>query len=268
MATNIDDFGFKSLPRGLIFTDNETGILNVVPSPSKFVLNTGITELKKQAASQLGVKVTSTTVIAAEEPIITLSFPTATAFVAGMLMGRKFALQSIASYVAKNNVLLTANSRAGATSAGYEGYGIAADVAGAKGAVFRANQNVALTYVPSYSTFSTSGTTDSFAVGPNGALLFSDNLVGSPVTYQIPLPVASRLALTGDTTFDYNVKVLFIHLKGNLSVFEATSVKPVLGKPFDPSAESVDVELRVNYNGSYCAPYSFHYLTQNDVAFC
>ena len=267
MAVNIDDFGFKAVPRGLILTDNATGIINVVPNPSKFALNTGITELKKQAASQLGVKVTSTTVIASEEPIITLSFATATALVAGMIMGRKFALQSIVSYVAKNNVLLSANSRAGATTSGYEGYGITADIAGAKGAVFRANQNVALTYVTPYSTFSTS-TTDSFAVGANGALLFSDNLVGNPISYQIPLSAASRLALTADTAFDYNVKVLFLDLANRVSLFEATSVKPVLGKTFDPSAESVDVELRVNYSGAFCAPYSFQYLTQNDVAFC
>ena len=267
MAVNIDDFGFKAVPRGLILTDNATGIINVVPNPSKFALNTGITELKKQAASQLGVKVTSTTVIASEEPIITLSFATATALVAGMIMGRKFALQSIVSYVAKNNVLLSANSRAGATTSGYEGYGITADIAGAKGAVFRANQNVALTYVTPYSTFSTS-TTDSFAVGANGALLFSDNLVGNPISYQIPLSAASRLALTADTAFDYNVKVLFLDLANRVSLFEATSVKPVLGKTFDPSAESVDVELRVNYSGAFCAPYSFQYLAQNDVAFC
>jgi hypothetical protein len=267
MAVNIDDFGFKSVPRGLILTNNATGILDVVPNPSKFALNTGITELKKQAASQLGVKVTSTTVISAEEPIITLSFATATATVAGMLMGRKFALQSIASYVAKNNVLLTSNSRAGATTAGQEGYGITADVAGAKAAVFRANQNVALTYA-TFSGFSPSGTTDSFAVGTNGALLFSDNLVGSPISYQIPLAAASRLALTADTAFDYNVKVFFLDLANRVSLFEATSVKPVLGKTFDPSAESVDVELRVNYSGAFCAPYSFQYLTSNDVAFC
>jgi hypothetical protein len=267
MAVNIDDYGFKSVPRGLIMTDNATGIIYVVPNPSKFALNTGITELKKQAASQLGVKVTSTTVISAEEPIITLSFATATAFVSGMIMGRKFALQSIASYVAKNNVLLTANSRAGATVAGLEGYGIVADVVGAKAAVFRANQNVALTYI-AYSGFSPSGTTDSFAVGANGALLFSDNLVGNPISYQIPLAAASRLALTADTAFDYNVKVFFLDLANRVSLFEATSVKPVLGKTFDPSAESVDVELRVNYSGAFCAPYSFQYLTTNDVAFC
>ena len=268
MAINIDDFGFKSVPRGLIITDNATGVLNVVPNPSKFALNTGITELKKQAASQLGVKVTSTTVIAAEEPLITLSFATATSLVAGMLMGRKFALQSVASFLAKNNVLLTANTRNGATTSGQEGYGVVANVAGAKGAVFRNNQSVALTYASDFSTFDTAGTTDSFAVGTNGALKFSDNLVGNPVTYQIPLPSAQRLALTADTNFDYNVKVLFLDLANRVSLFEATSVKPVLGKTFDPSAESVDVELRVNYSGAFCAPYSFTYLTENDVAFC
>jgi len=267
MAVNIDDFGFRPSPRGLIMTDNATGVIYVLPNPSKFALNTGITELKKQAASQLGVKVTSTTVISAEEPIVTLSFATATSFISGLIMGRKFALQSVASYVAKNNVLLTANSRAGATEAGLEGYGIVADVVGAKASVFRANQNVALTYI-AYSGFNTSGTTDSFGVGANGALIFSDNLVGNPISYQIPLAEASRLALTADTNYDFNVKVFFLDLSNRVSLFEATSVKPVLGKTFDPTAESVDVELRVNYSGAFCAPYSFQYLTTNDVAFC
>jgi hypothetical protein len=268
VATNIDDYGFKAVPRGLVITDNATGVIYVLPNPSKFALNTGITELKKMAASQLGVKVTSTTVIASEEPLITLSFATATAFIAGMLMGRKFALQSISSYLAKNNLLLAASTRAGVSNAGEEGYGSLADVAGAKAAVFRANQNVPLTYVANYAGFSTSGTTDSFAVGANHALKFSDNLIGSPVSYQIPLPTAQRLALTADTNFDYGVKVFFLDLANRVSLFEATSVKPVLGKTFDPSAESVDVELRVNYSGSTCAPYSFQYLTSNDVAVC
>jgi hypothetical protein len=267
MTINIDDFGFKSVPRCLVITDNATGIINVVPNPSKFALNTGITELKKQAASQLGVKVTSTTVIASEEPIITLSFATATAFVAGMLMGRKFALQSIASYLAKNNVLLTATTRAGALTSGQEGYGVTADTAGSKAAVFRDNQSVALAQL-TFSGFDPTDNTDCFAVGTNGALIFSDNLLGSPISYQIPLPAASRLALTADTAFDYNVKVFFLDLANRVSLFEATSVKPVLGKTFDPSAESVDVELRVNYSGAFCAPYSFQYLTENSVAFC
>ena len=268
MAVNIDDYGFKPNPRALVITDNATGVIYVLPQPSKFALNTGITELKKQASSQLGVKVTSTTVISAEEPIITLSFATATAFISGMLMGRKFALQSVASFLAKNNLLLTSNTLNPVTSAGELGFGSLADVAGAKAAVFRNNQNVSLTYVPTFSTFDPAATTDSFAVGANHALKFSNNLVGSPVTYQIPLPAAQRLALTADTNFDYGVKVFFLDLANRVSYFEATSVKPVLGKTFDPSAESVDVELRVNYNGSFCAPYSFQYLTENDVAVC
>lgn len=268
MAINIDDYGFKPNPRGLVITDNATGVIYVLPNPSKFALNTGITELKKQAASQLGVKVTSTTVIASEEPIITLSFATATSFISAMIMGRKFALQSVASYLSKNNLLLSSNSLTGVSNAGELGYGSLADVAGAKAAVFRANQNVALTYVTPFSTFDPVATTDSFSVGANHALKFSDNLVGSPISYQIPLPAASRLALTADTNFDYGVKVFFLDLANRVSMFEATSVKPVLGKTFDPSAESVDVELRVNYNGSTCAPYSFQYLTTNDVAVC
>ncbi len=268
MAINIDNYGFKPNPRALIMTDNATGVIYVLPNPSKFALNTGITELKKQASSQLGVKVTSTTVIASEEPIITLSFATATSFISGMLMGRKFALQSVASFLAKNNILLTSNTLNPVANAGELGYGSLADVAGAKAAVFRNNQNVALTYVNNYSTFSPSGTTDSFAIGANGAVKFSDNLIGSPVSYQVPLPAAQRLALTADTNFDYGVKVFFLDLDSRVSYFEATSVKPVLGKTFDPSAESVDVELRVNYNGSTCAPYSFQYLTSNDIAVC
>lgn len=267
MAVNIVNYGFKSVPRNIIFTDNATGIIYVTPTASKFVLATGLTEIKKQAASQLGVKVTATTVIDAEEPLITLSYGSATAFITQMVMGRKFALQSVASYLAKNNVLLTSNSISGSTTSGQEAYGLGADIAGSLGAVFRLNQNVALTFVTPYSTFDPATTTDSFAVGANGALKFSNNLIGSPVSWQIPVPAASRLALTGDTNFDYNVKVFFLDLENRVSLFEASSVKPVLGKNFDPSAESIDVELRVNYSGAQCAPYSFQYIG-SDTAFC
>ena len=267
MAVNIDEYGFKAVPRGLIVTDNATGVIYVLPNPSKFALATGITELKKMAASQLGVKVTSTTVIASEEPLINLSFSTATAFITGMIMGRKFAMQSIASFLAKNNLLLTSNTRNGVVNVGEEGYGSLADVAGAKGAVFRDNQNIPLTYVQNFAGFNFA-IADSFAVGANHALKFSNNLVDNPVSYQIPLPAAQRLALTADTNFDYGVKIFFLDLANRVSMFEATSVKPVLGKNFDPSAESIDVELRVNYSGASCAPYSFQYLTSNNIAVC
>jgi hypothetical protein len=268
MATNnIVNYGFKSVPRNIIYTDNTTGIIHVTPSASKFVLATGLTEIKKQAASQLGVKVTATTVIDAEEPLMTLSYGTLNAFTAGLLFGRSFAVQTLASYLAKNNVLLSGNSIAGATSAGQEGYGLAADPAGAIASQFNNNLDVPLTYVTPYSTFDPVGTTNSFAVGANGALKFSNNLIGYPVSWLIPVPTASRLALTGNTFFDFNVKVFFLDLQNRVSLFEATSVKPVLGKNFDPSAESVDIELRVNYDGSTCAPYSFQYIG-TDQAFC
>jgi hypothetical protein len=262
MGQRIDDFGFKSVPQACVFTEAGDTIVHVVPPPSSFQLNTGITETVKEGASRTGVKVNVKRYASEEKPTITLQFPTLTKFISQLVFGRLFEVADVLStYVGNNIVVPSTGLIKPAPDATKYGFGLAADISGAIASTIKDNNVIQLTQSTPYASFDPfTAAAGSFAQGPNGAIKVSADVIDYPVSFSVPLLFNGVSNLGERNVPSYGLRVAFLDLDNRISLFTCRSVQPVLGKNFDPTADNTQVELAVNYDGTTCSPYEFTYL--------
>jgi hypothetical protein len=252
--------GIKGIPTDVsLKTLDGTQRVLVVPNASEVSFDQGIELEEVMAASPLGEMTLVDIYPRTRNPRITAKFPKKTPELLGMKMGFAFEEDaSMAATVARNGIKVTGDIPA--STAGFEGFGIVADVVGAEASYLSPNQqSVPLTQVDFADPMAS--LTLSFSVGLNGAMKFSPDLLGKYVSYQIPVVIASgglNLTETAFSRFQMNLVLVQRDLK--IFVLEFPEVISPGDGEISFNDDTIDIEFRMVYDGSNCLPFRAKYL--------
>ncbi len=229
--------------------------LRVLDTPKSAELDFGFTELVRSSTSSQGVEVDVSREIQAEKPKFTVEMGGLTEEVWEIICGRLWQESaSVATFYGRNRDALNKTSWS-ADAAGFEGFGIVQDAVGLA-AIFKEGRSIPLTQ-QAYGTFNPA-TLLSFAVGANGAMLFSNDTLEFQKSWRVPQNL-SNVRTMGSVRVT-NVGVILNIIDASLYVyrFSANSVTPVLdGKTVAFNAQEQSIQFAVNFDGSSCRPYDF-----------
>jgi hypothetical protein len=232
----------------------------VLPNASEVSFDQGIELEEVMAASPLGEMTLVDIYPKQRNPKITLKFPKKTPETLGMKMGYAFEQATDLPVIfARNGIKVVGDFPASVT--GYEGFGIVADVPGAEASYLDENQiSVPLTQV-NYATSITASTL-SFAVGANGALKFSPDLLGEYVSWRIPATITEGMTLTEAAFSRFALTLVSVQRDLKIVCFEFPEVISPGDGEISFNDDTIDIELRMVYDGSNCLPFRVKYLGQ------
>lgn len=229
--------------------------LRVLDNPKTAELDFGFKELVRSSTSSQGVEVDVSREIQAEKPKFTVEMGGLTEEVWEIMSGRLWQdSASVATYYGRNRDALNKISWS-ADAAGFEGYGIVADAVG-YASIFKNGKSIPLTQ-QTYGTFNPA-TLLSFAVGANGAMLFSDDTLTYQKSWKVPQTLSN--VRTMSSTRVANVGVILNIVDASLYVyrFSAPNCQPILdGVNVSFQSETQKVQFAVQFDGSSCKPLDF-----------
>jgi len=175
------DVTFKSLNE----TPNRVLVLPGVSEVSKN-FNIEVETQQVMTPGSGGVRQTVYVDTVAQDPQFTFTFPAVTPELLAIRYGRMPQTSaSVQRYVSVSNYTVTGNT-VPASSVGQLGYAIAADAESFASYIDDVTEiSTALTQ-ENYATFNPTTATLAFAVGANGAMKFSNDLIGKIIAYSIP----------------------------------------------------------------------------------
>lgn len=177
----------------------------VLPNPAGLSKNFNIEERMYKAFTpgSNGILQTVDVQKISEDPQFTMTIPAITPEILSMRYGRKLeTAATVNRFVSASNYSITGNT-VPAANTGELGYAIAADPVGATASYLSGDNNKEsqpLTF-STFATFDPVAESLSFAVGANGAMKFSNDLIGKIVAYKIPATY-SNITVMGEGKFD------------------------------------------------------------------
>jgi hypothetical protein len=200
--------------------------------PARVLVLPGVSEISKnfniEVATQSvmtpgggGIRRTVYVDTVAEDPQFTFTFPAVTPELLAMRYGRALVTEtSVERYITNSNMLITGSGSYPASVVGKLGYAVAEDAeseASYRGASDEIS--VALTQSP-FATFNAATETLAFAVGANGALKFSNDLIGKVVGYRIPATYTDVTGM-GEGRFDtFSCNIMMIQNDRSILVID------------------------------------------------
>jgi len=259
----ITDRRIKSNLTGMSIIEKSTGNCLVFNRPNGVTIQTGIEERISETVSQLGERVIETVDIDAFQPVLQCNFPGWTPEGIAMRLGRKLETGSKTLYYQKTFRVTAANQVQTAAGVGEEGNGIAADEAGSK-ASYLADLGIStpLSRV-AVATFDPAVDLLSYSVGADGALSFSDDLIGATVSISIPYTVATTQYI-GEGAF-LEFEIFLTYIMRDLKIFQVRipSATISLGDgDIDLGAAEAPINFRITYDGSTCTPIEWQWIDQ------
>lgn len=246
----------------LLLQRQSDGVIFSWPQPETFVLNTGITEVIQNGRDALGRKVRSNTYVSEEMPELTIQYQYMHPELISFQVGKQLVLGTYDTFIPRSLVVRQAEYPAAAT--GFLFNGVLATETEAAGALVGASASytdengisTALTRQP-YATFA-GATPLSFAVGDDGALKFSDDLVtdSALVTMLIPAPVTgARISET--LVGPMRLFATMVDTNSKVSIFEAPNVSANLsGRSVDVGGGSLELAMYLNFQAGSCSSWS------------
>lgn len=231
----------------------------VLPTAAGGVFNPGQEVQEIEGASRLGEMVTLDTYTSVRKPIIQLDFRQKNPTLIGMKLGQEFQVGSnVASRVFSNGFLVTRNTYAAATT-GLEGFGMPADQTGSVAFVLNDDETVTALTRTAFSGFNPASA-NTFAQGADGAMQFSNNLIGRYVAYDFPHTLASALRLTEVAFNNFSMQLMTIMTDRSVLhwTFPSVSVQVEEGD-INLVEPDMQISFRVQDDGSSCLPYSVVY---------
>lgn len=227
--------------------------LRVLDTPKSAELDFGFKELVRSSTSSQGVEVDVSREIQAEKPKFTVEMGGLTEEVWEIVSGRLWQdSASVATFYGRNRDALNKTSW-NADAAGFEGYGIVADAVG-YAAIFKNGRSIPLTQ-QTYGTFNPS-TLLSFAVGANGAMLFSDDTLAYQKSWKVPQNLSNVRTMSSVRVTNVGVILNIIDASLYVYRFSANSVAPIVDSAsVSFNSETVKIPFAVQFDGSSCRPY-------------
>lgn len=223
------------------------GVILTWPAPQNFVLNPGIEQVEQMGRDALGREVRTNTYVRAVKPELTVSYQYLQPEMIGYMVGEELISGTFDTSYPK---LLTVTSATfAADTTGGILNGISADI-DAKASVIREGSISTLLTRQPFATFT--GTSpandDSFAIGANGALKFSDNLVTNSDVVALLIPVSVTGTKISDVLVgEHRVYATLVDTQNQVVLFEAYNVEPNLnGRTINFGESSSEFSFYVN----------------------
>lgn len=241
----------------------DSGKLIVVPSPSEVNFNQGIEMEEVMGVTPLGEQQLVDLYPKTRNPEIVMTFPKKTPAVLGMKMG--YAMEEVSGMqvaLRRNGVQVDRSSYPAATE-GKEGFGILADQEDSAASYLNeSNLSIPLT-LGTFATFDPDVDLLSFAVGADGALKFSNDLIGKFVSYEIPYILTQGVMMT-EKLFN-RFKPTIVVIQNDLKVMAWEYPEALIDQSngdIDFNESTCEVTMRIIYNGIGCLPVKVKYLGQ------
>lgn len=216
----------------------QDGLVYAFPAPQGFTVNTGISMRQQEGRNALARNVRTGAYASGEMPELVISYNYMNAELIAFSMGNELISGTFSSYYPKL-VQVTGASMPGDTVVGNILNGLAADVA-AIAAYKKDGVSISLTRQP-YATFSggSPANDDSFAIGVNGALKFSDNLVTGREVVAMKIPKAfTGVSISDVLVGQLEIQAALVDTMNQITIFQATNASVNMeGKTFDFSGE-------------------------------
>lgn len=228
------------------------------PPPQALTLDPAEQVREQLTRNNLGKQARAQTYSMGSLPVMTLAYGVLNPEVIAFRLGRQLAVLSTTYEISWPYQLRVTEDTYAAKEAGQLGRAIAAD-ATAYGSVIRNGVSAELTQEAFADHETWKGTTDdAFAVGLNGALAFSTNLVtnGDIVTLLLTetLPDTTGAArISAVPAGAYEFKCTMVDTEGKVSILTVHNCEPnPANAAIDFSAESIDVVMNVNAAAGTC----------------
>lgn len=246
----------------LLLQRQSDGVIFSWPQPETFVLNTGIAEQVQMGRDSLGRKVRSNTYVSEEMPELTINYQYVSGELVSFQVGKRMALGTFATMVPRSLVVRQASYPAAAVGFLFDGVlatetEAAGVLAGASASYTDENGiSTALTRQP-FATFA-GATVDSFAVGDDGALKFSDDIVAEQrlVTLLIPASIAGA-KISETLVGPMRLYATLVDTNNKVSIFEAPNVSANLsGRSVSFGEGSLELAMYLNFLPGTCSSWS------------
>lgn len=224
------------------------------PQPQGFTVNTGATMRQQEGRSAVGQMVRTGAYKTGEMPELTISYNYMNSELIAFSMGNELISGSFATHYPKL-ITVTAASIPGDTVSGNILNGLSADI-DALASYKKDGISISLTRQP-FATFAgaSPANDDSFAIGADGALKFSDNLVANNEVVALKIPKnMTGVSISDILVGQLSIQAALIDTLNQVTIFEATNAAINMeGKSFDFSGEGgVEMSFYLNNPPGAC----------------
>lgn len=239
--------------------DKTTGTAIGLQSTNQVQLSTGITQEVVYASNELGIEVPVRQIVTRQDPTIQVTYPRKTLDAVAMGLNRKWDKAGAAVPVDLKYVRQFTPTKAAydAAATGIEGDGLTADPAGAIGSV-----NLTGVFEPlTAGAFATLTGTKGFAVGVDGALKFTTDVVNNPVLIEVPYTLNGLYRL-GEAPFD-NLSMTLTLIMDDFKLLQLQFPRAAISQDNNSinfAEGGVQVTYRSIFDGTRCVPFDLVYL--------
>jgi hypothetical protein len=240
--------------------DLQTNISHILQGSAAVTFSPGIAQEIVYANNELGIEQPVKQRITREDPTLQVTFPRKTLQAMSFALGRKW------GDVATSNckwvrTFIPTKAEYPAKTTGFEGFGVTLDPAGVVGSALLKEIPEAITRI----AYGTAGTalvgTKSFAVGANGALKFTSDLVNIPISFSIPYTLSNIQELTEAYYTRLSLCVTMVMDDFKLVQLQFTESSPVLdGNSLNFGEAGLQATFRSLFTGAECVGYQMRYL--------
>lgn len=235
--------------------DLKTGKVYNWKTPTNITINPGRQTRKTNRRNALGESITDDIIPQGSDPIATLTYSGFNFEMLAFAMGKEVE-SSTYTGVTMPFQLQVKTATYPARTTGQVGYGVTADAVtyASKTDTTGAKFSTPLTQQP-FATFSAT-TDDSFAIGANMALKFSDNLVedGAFVTLSITRSITGNSMGDPLGPHEFNGLVVGTDKRTMLIFIPEVIIDPSQGQ-FDPSSEQLQIPMQIIQPFDWCDPF-------------
>lgn len=247
------------------------GVVYSWPQPETFVLSTNVEQRTQTGRDTQGKMVRLNSYVGGEMPQLSIQYQYLQPEMVAFQIGKQLASGTFDTFIPRSLAVLKGEYAAAALGYLYNGVDVldaeaAGTLAGASASVTRDGISTALTRQP-FATFAPA-TENSFAVGDDGALKFSNNLVASQelVTMLIPSAVTGA-RLSEVFVGPLRVFATLVDTRNRVTLFEAFNASADLeGRSIDFNSGSVEISLLLNNLPGTCGSWSVIDLGDTQVA--
>jgi hypothetical protein len=247
----------------LLLQRQSDGVIFSWPQPETFVLNTNIEEVEQTGRATDGRKTRLNTYINGEMPTLNITYSYISGEMLAFQVGKLMSSGTFDTFVPRSLVVREAEYDAAASGFLYNG--VLATDAEAAGAL----NGAAASYTDPDTKVSTAltrqafasfnaATDDSFAVGDDGALKFSTNLVSANTLVTMLIPASIAGAKISETLIGpMRMYATMISTDNTVTIFEAPNCSASLaGRSADFGAGNLEMSMFLNNETGTCGSWS------------
>jgi hypothetical protein len=225
MSISLLNRSFKGISE-LSITRLNDNVTYSFPSPSNFTLNPTIGEKIQMIRNAVGEKDFGSSYTISKSAELTVTYDYMSSELVSFRLGNQLATGTFATAIPRQ--ILATNALVPADVLGGLYFGVVADAV-TSGSIVKAGISTALTQQP-FATFS-SATLNSFAIGANGAVKISDNLVtaGQIITLVIPITGLVGAGISDLLVGPVAIRAKLVDSLNQLTLFEAKNASINLG---------------------------------------